>query len=88
MMFSKNTPINVKAEVCAQLDGVQEKQKAKYLGLPLVIGRAKREVFSYISEAVAKKISNRKNHFLSTAGREVLLKSIIIAMPVCSVSWL
>lgn len=48
----------MKAEVCAQLSRVQEKQKVKYLDLPLVIGRAKWEVFSYITEAVAKKVAN------------------------------
>lgn len=85
-MFSKNTSQQVKTDVCALLDGVKEKQKAKYLGSPLVIGRAKKEVFGYITEAVAKKMANSKDHFLSHAGKEVLLKSVISAMLIYAMS--
>lgn len=78
----------MKDAVCGQLQGVQEKQKVRYLGLPLVIGKANREMFNYVTDAVAKKVASWKNNFLSATGKEVLLKSIISAMSVYAMSYL
>lgn len=55
---------------------------AKYLGLPLVIGRPKREVFGFVLEAAKKRMINWKNQFLSQADKEVFLKFVIDALPV------
>lgn len=88
IFFSKNTSQEMRDLIRAELQGVQEQRRAKYLGLPLMIGRAKKEVFSYITEAVAKKTSSWKNIFLSQAGKDVLLKSVIDALPVFTMSCL
>lgn len=78
--------MQVKDSINATFARIKEQQRAKYLGLPMVIGRSKREVFSYITEAIAKKVSNWKNHFLTSAGKEVLLKSVIHAVPIYAMS--
>lgn len=88
IIFSKNTPQDLKRSICAALDGVKEQTNAKYLGLPLVIGRSKQDVFNFIIEAVANRTSNWTNQFLSQAGKEVLLKAVISALPVYSMSCL
>lgn len=69
------------------LQGVTKQKNSKYLGLPLVIGRSGKQIFRFIKEKVSKKISNRKKKFLSDVGKEVILKSIVQAMPVYSISW-
>lgn len=52
----------------------------------MVIGRSKKQVFNYIKERVEKKVLNWKTQFLSPAGKEIMLKSVALALPVYCVS--
>lgn len=54
----------------------------KYLGLPEQFGRKKVELFQYIVEKVSARTKGWSHKFLSQGGKEILLKSIAIAMPV------
>lgn len=54
----------------------------KYFGLPEQFGRKKREMFQYIIDKVRERTNGWNNHFLSAAGKEILLKSVALAMPV------
>ena len=75
LFFSKATPFK-------SMLGVQEiKFYEKYLGLPSLIGRGKRATFNYIKERVWRKLQGWEEKLLSQAGREVLIKSIIQAIP-------
>ncbi|CAH9112535.1 unnamed protein product [Cuscuta europaea] len=56
-------------------------EEEKYLGLPALFGRSKREILGYLRNRVLKRIQNWNNRFLSKAGREVLLKTVIQVMP-------
>ena len=47
----------------------------------MAIGRTKNQVFGYIKSAVNKKLKGWTNKMLSMAGKEVLIKSVILAMP-------
>ena len=58
----------------------------KYLGLPLVIGHAKKKAFQEIKDRVWKKFQGWKEKLLSQAGREVLLKAVILAIPTYAMS--
>lgn len=80
IFFSKSTLESRKKETCEILEGVSIQRNSKYLGLPLVLGRSKKSVFAYIIERVTKKIRNWKSKFLSAAGKNVLLKSVIQAL--------
>ncbi|KAL0428096.1 UNVERIFIED_CONTAM: hypothetical protein Slati_2984400 [Sesamum latifolium] len=53
----------------------------KYLGLPTVIGRTKRAVFDHIKSRVWNKMQHWSTKLLSQAGRTVLLKAVIQAIP-------
>ncbi|XP_065621164.1 uncharacterized mitochondrial protein AtMg00310-like [Quercus suber] len=55
-------------------------QYEKYLGLPALVGRAKKQSFIYIKERVWKKLQGWKEKLLSQAGRKVLIKSVIQAI--------
>ena len=45
------------------------------------MGRAKKQSFIYLKEKVQRKLQGWKEKLLSQAGREVLIKSVIQAIP-------
>ncbi|CAM8924063.1 unnamed protein product [Rhodiola kirilowii] len=53
----------------------------KYLGLPLVIGRSKTDVFRWIEDNMISKIQDWKTLLLSAAGKEALVKSCYLSVP-------
>ncbi|XP_058741949.1 uncharacterized protein LOC131614373 [Vicia villosa] len=54
---------------------------SKYLGLPMIFGRSKKEIFAMVVERVWKKIKGWKEKFLSRTGKEVLIKDVTQAIP-------
>ncbi|XP_042983236.1 uncharacterized protein LOC122312642 [Carya illinoinensis] len=79
--FSKNTPYEIKAMILS-IAGVRSScSYERYLGLPAFVGRSRSKAFSSILDRVSSKICNWKNKFLSKAGKEVLLKAVIQALP-------
>ncbi|KAL0364053.1 UNVERIFIED_CONTAM: hypothetical protein Sangu_0502900 [Sesamum angustifolium] len=57
-----------------------------YLGLPSRVVRSKRELFSMIRDRIWKRITGWNDKFLSQAGKEVLIKSIVQAIPSYAIS--
>ena len=81
VVFSKCVETNRRQEIVALL-GVKEVVKhEKYLGLPTVIGRSKKEIFASIRERIWKKTQGWKEKLLSKPGKEVLLKAVVQAIP-------
>lgn len=67
--------------------GVRDVEKhGKYLGLPTLIGRVKRNIFCGVVEKVSNKLKDWKEKFLSQAGKEVLIKTVIQAIPTYAMS--
>ncbi|XP_040994311.1 uncharacterized mitochondrial protein AtMg00310-like [Juglans microcarpa x Juglans regia] len=66
----------------AVMKGIYE----KYLELPAVVGNSKYNAFRGIKERVWKKINNWKNSFLSVAGKDVLIKVVLQAVPTYTMS--
>ncbi|CAA0811146.1 Unknown protein, partial [Striga hermonthica] len=50
--FSKNTPLQLQLSICQTLNGITSHRSTRYLGLPLGIGKSKKEVFDYILTSV------------------------------------
>ena len=57
------------------------KQHEKYLGLPSLVGRNKRNTFNDIKEKPSKKLAGWKDKMLSKAGKKALIKAIAQAIP-------
>ncbi|XP_062118679.1 uncharacterized protein LOC133832335 [Humulus lupulus] len=53
----------------------------KYLGLPSFVGRNKREVFECVKDRVWKRLKGWKRSLFSAAGKEILIKAVIQAIP-------
>ena len=67
--------------------GVPEiKEFEHYLGLPAMVGKNRRASLNYIKERVWGKLQGWKEKLLSQAGREVLLKVVVQAIPTFAMS--
>ncbi|XP_059638808.1 uncharacterized protein LOC132281088 [Cornus florida] len=69
--FSKNTDEQLRMELRDLLGIVREGVQERYLGLPSVVGRSKKEVFSYIERRVSDNIQSWKGKLLSAGGKEI-----------------
>ena len=79
--FSPNTPSNLKDNVCEIL-GIQATScLGKYSRFPLRHKGAGRNQYNFIVERMIAKLSGWKTKFLSCAGRLVLVKSVMEAIP-------
>ena len=86
VFFNKSTKEDTRESIKGIL-GVQEiNHYEKYLGLPSLVGRGKKASFNYIKERVWQKLQGWESKLLSQAGREVLLKSVIQAIPTYAMS--
>lgn len=68
------------------LDLTQESMNAKYLGLPIYMGRSKSSLFAYLKERLWKRIQGWKEKLLSKAGKETLIKAVAQAIPAYAMS--
>lgn len=79
--FSKNTSEGTKIKL-QEVFGVDHRLKSgKYLGVPVEWGRFKKEMLAFLKDRIVKKLQGWKQKALSLAGKEVLIKAIISAIP-------
>ncbi|KAA3485160.1 reverse transcriptase [Gossypium australe] len=83
---TSNTLEGNREEVLAILGGRPSIDMEKYLGLPSVVGRRKKESFQVLKEKVLFRIKRWSNRFLSQGGKEVFIKSILQAIPTYAMS--
>ncbi|XP_019175849.1 PREDICTED: uncharacterized protein LOC109171175 [Ipomoea nil] len=84
--FSRNTHGDTRDIVSGTLMVAQAEDFGKYLGLPSVVGRNRRVIFSYIEQKLKQRFGSWNKRLLSRAGKEVLLKSVAQAMPTYTMS--
>jgi len=70
-----------KAEICNVLRVGKAQFEAKYLGLPKLDGRQKQERFQPLKEKFVKRMAAWTEKHLSSAGKEVQIKSVAQAIP-------
>ncbi|CAM8965691.1 unnamed protein product [Rhodiola kirilowii] len=86
VVCSKNVPETYRMEL-TDIMGMQiVENHSNYLGLPNGFSHRKTVSFRNIEEKVARKTRDWKHKLLSSAGREVLIKSVLQAIPIYAMS--
>ncbi|XP_062006075.1 uncharacterized mitochondrial protein AtMg00310-like [Rosa rugosa] len=67
--------------MCELLGFAEVENPGTYLGLPTIWGKSRKEALVYIKERVNRKLEGWKQRSLSLASREVLKKSVAMAIP-------
>jgi len=86
IFFSKNTGAEFKDFLRSSAGISTTSSYDKYLGLPALVGRSKNKTFAVIEGRVRKKMDGWKEKFLSQAGKEILIKAVVQAIPTYSMS--
>lgn len=61
-------------------------ENSKYLGLPNVLGRNKSVIFGFLKDKVRDKIRSWDSKNIAKAGKKVLVKSMVQALPSYAIS--
>lgn len=79
--FSSKTKPDTKLQAKQLLNIQKEGGNGKYLGLPELFGRKKKDLFSLIVDKIKQRALSWSSRFLSSAGKLTMLKSVLAAMP-------
>ena len=79
--YSRNMPEIEKNMICDRIDVKAVTSHARYLGLLVIFGRSKKDIFSFVKDRVWKKIKGWKEKCLSRAGKETLINVVAQAIP-------
>ncbi|XP_059451225.1 uncharacterized protein LOC132182030 [Corylus avellana] len=86
IFFSRNTTTETQQEILRVTGNPCTQRYDKYLGLPALVGKSRNQSFKSIKDRVWRRLSDWKLKFLSQAGKEILLKAVIQAIPTYSMS--
>jgi hypothetical protein len=86
IFFSKGCPGGVKEGVKVALDVHNETLNEKYLGMPSDVGRSKMGAFKFIKDRIWSRIQGWLEKLLSAGGKDVLIKSVVQAIPIFSMA--
>ena len=71
----------VKDEICVYLNVKATTDHGCYLGLPYLIGKNKKAIFSFVKDKAWRQIQGWRKKVLSKVGKEILLKTVVQAVP-------
>ena len=77
-------PVKLRVKAFLKIEG--EGGKGKYLGLPENFNRRKRDIFAELVDRIRQRSHSWSTKFLNGAGKHVLLKAVLAALPLYSMS--
>lgn len=86
IFFSKSMTELRKQEIALALNMSCSSGDGKYLSLPYLIGRSKKDIFNYLKDHIWKKAHGWKEKLLSMGGKEVLIKAMLQSIPTFAMS--
>lgn len=81
ILFSSNTKGEARNLIQKEARVKECSNLERYLGLPAMVGLSRYNSFKYFKERVWTRVNSWKNTFLSQAGKQVLLKAVVQALP-------
>ncbi|XP_016177831.1 uncharacterized protein LOC107620131 [Arachis ipaensis] len=82
LIFGRHVPIQSKVNT-EEITGMASwEDPERYLGLPARWGRSKNKALEWIEEKILDKMQGWKEKLLNQAGKEVLIKAVIQAIPI------
>lgn len=81
IFFSKNVNHTRINQICDDLGLTSTTDLGKYLGISLLHARVMKQTYNFILNKVQQRLSSWKAHCLNMAGRNVLITSVITALP-------
>ncbi|KAM1294906.1 hypothetical protein ACFX1Q_015702 [Malus domestica] len=81
MFFGANVPNSLSAELCTVMGMPSAENPGLYLGLPSSWGRSKKQSLAFVKGRILEKIQDWKQNTLSQAGKEVMIKAVLQAIP-------
>lgn len=83
--FSNNTNSENREQVTRVFEVRISSNLEKYLGLPTMVERRKKQAFFGIKESMVRKIKSWNSRFLSIGGKEVMIKEVLQAIPIYAI---
>lgn len=80
MFFSKRTKQEVRDQMKSIMGIEKEGGVGKYLGLPEHFGRKKKDLFASVVDRIHQRAASWSSKFLSTAGKMIMVKSVLAPM--------
>lgn len=81
VVFSPNTMDMTRTHVCNVLQVCEISTPGNYLGLPMQIGRRKKNAFKFLSDRISQKLQSWGHKAISKGGKLVLLKTAAQTIP-------
>jgi len=81
IFFSRNVGAEAKVNISNNLQVNIAIGTGKYIGLPSMIGRSKKDMFKFIKDRVWRKINSWGGRSLSKVGKEVMIKFVLQSIP-------
>ncbi|XP_050236784.1 uncharacterized protein LOC126686679 [Mercurialis annua] len=81
MFFSSGTNRNNRVAIGNTPEVREVRYFQMYLGMPTMVGRSRKPIFAFLWDRIHKRMDGWKENYLSKTGREVLIKSIVQAIP-------
>lgn len=86
VFFSSNTLAQTQEVIITFLGVLAIQRYEQYLGFPSLVGHVKKKSFRIIKEKIWKKLKRWKEKLLSKVGCEILIKTVIQAIPTYTMS--
>lgn len=86
VFFSANVIQSTRIEICNLLQMREATSNTTYMGLPNMVGRSKTATLGFLKDKVRQKVQNWDSRWISQAGREILIKTVVQALPAFAMS--